>query len=409
MKTTHSLHAPKMTRHQRLTLLSSAFGMGLENMDIMFIAYSLTSIIHDLGLTGAQAGLISSVTNIGMLVGGVFFGRLADKYGRVKIFTYTIFIFAFATAAMFFATNIYWIYLFRFLAGIGAGGEYGIGIALVAEAFPPQKVGKMSSIIGVSGQIGAIVAAILAAVLVPLFGWRELFLFGLIPVILAFIVRENLEESETWKNNQESGRQEIGLSELFGTKQLTRRTLSLMLMAIVQIAGYFGLMNWLPSIMQTEMGFSVAGSSYWMIATIIGMSLGMMVFGKFFDQYGPRFSFGVFLLASAVSVFVFPLATSPFMLLILGAVVGFFSNGMFGGYGAIVSLLYPTHVRSLANNLVINVGRAIGGFSSVAIGFLLDHYSLSVVMTCLSMMYLVSFVIMISLTDLKKQNFKHHQ
>lgn len=72
MKTTHSLHAPKMTRHQRLTLLSSAFGMGLENMDIMFIAYSLTSIIHDLGLTGAQAGLISSVTNIGMLVGGVF-------------------------------------------------------------------------------------------------------------------------------------------------------------------------------------------------------------------------------------------------------------------------------------------------------------------------------------------------
>ena len=182
-----------------------------------------------------------------------------------------------------------------------------------------------------------------------------------------------------------------------------------MLMAIVQIAGYFGLMNWLPSIMQTEMGFSVAGSSYWMIATIIGMSLGMLVFGKFFDQYGPRFSFGVFLLASAVSVFVFPLATSPFMLLILGAVVGFFSNGMFGGYGAIVSLLYPTHVRSLANNLVINVGRAIGGFSSVAIGFLLDRYSLSVVMTCLSTMYLVSFVIMISLTDLKKQNFKHHQ
>lgn len=82
---------------------------------------------------------------------------------------------------------------------------------------------------------------------------------------------------------------------------------------------------------------------------------------------------------------------------------------MFGGYGAIVSLLYPTHVRSLANNLVINVGRAIGGFSSVAIGFLLDRYSLSVVMTCLSMMYLVSFIIMISLTDLKKQNFKHYQ
>ena len=142
-------------------------------------------------------------------------------------------------------------------------------------------------------------------------------------------------------------------------------------MAIVQIVGYFGLMNWLPSIMQTEMGFSVVRFVFLDDCDYYRYEFRYDGFGKFFDQYGPRFSFGVFLLASAVSVFVFPLATSPFMLLILGAVVGFFSNGMFGGYGAIVSLLYPTHVRSLANNLVINVGRAIGGFSSVAIGFYL--------------------------------------
>ncbi|MGO2100655.1 MFS transporter [Vagococcus salmoninarum] len=406
MKNLQSFKATKMTKNQRLTLLSSAFGMGLENMDIMFIAYSLTSIIYELGLSGAQAGLISSVTNIGMLLGGLFFGRLADKYGRIRIFTYTIFIFALATAAMYFASNIYLIYFFRLLAGIGAGGEYGIGIALVAEAFPPQKVGKMSSVIAISGQIGAIAAAVLSALLLPLFGWRGLFLFGLLPVILAFIVRDKLEESPTWQANRAEPSQTTIKAELFGSPQLIKRTMTLMLMAVVQIAGYFGLMNWLPSIMQTELGFSVAGSSYWMIATITGMSLGMLVFGRFFDKYGPRLSFAVFLIASAISVFIFPLAQSPVALLLLGMSVGFFSNGMFGGYGAIVSLLYPTHVRSLANNLVINGGRAIGGFSSVLIGFLLDKYNLSVVMTCLSVMYLLSFGLMMSLTELKQAEFK---
>lgn len=392
-----------MSGYQKRVLASSAAGLGLESMDIMFLSFALTSIIADLNVNGAAAGLISSITNVGMLLGGVIFGVLADKYGRIKIFTYTILIFALATGAMYFASNIYLVYLFRFLAGIGAGGEYGIGMAIVAEAFPKEKLGKMTSIVAVAGQMGAILAAIIAAIIIPLFGWHALFLFGLLPVVMTFFIRNHLDESEEWKKSQADteNKPNVSLTELFKTPKLARQTISLMMMAIIQIAGYFGLMNWLPSIVQKNLGLSVSGSSLWMISTIVGMSLGMLLFGKILDTLGARLAYSVFLLASAASVFIFVYASNQWTMLIGGAIVGFFANGMFAGYGAIVSRLYPTSIRSTANNVIINTGRAVGGFSSVVIGFLLDQYNLLVVMGFLSILYLISFLIMLSVRDRK--------
>lgn len=396
-----------MSGYQKRVLASSAAGLGLESMDIMFLSFALTSIIADLNVNGAAAGLISSITNVGMLLGGVIFGVLADKYGRIKIFTYTILIFALATGAMYFASNIYLVYLFRFLAGIGAGGEYGIGMAIVAEAFPKEKLGEMTSIVAVAGQMGAILAAIIAAIIIPLFGWLALFLFGLLPVVMTFFIRNHLDESEEWKKSQADteNKPNVSLTELFKTPKLARQTISLMMMAIIQIAGYFGLMNWLPSIVQKNLGLSVSGSSLWMISTIVGMSLGMLLFGKILDTLGARLAYSVFLLASAASVFIFVYASNQWTMLIGGAIVGFFANGMFAGYGAIVSRLYPTSIRSTANNVIINTGRAVGGFSSVVIGFLLDQYNLLVVMGFLSILYLISFLIMLSVSGLKRENY----
>ena len=339
-----------------------------------------------------------------MLVGGILFGIMGDRFGRVKTFSYTIFIFAFATAAMYWAQDITTIYVLRFLAGIGAGGEYGVGITLIAENFDRDHIGTMTSVAAIGGQIGAILAAVCAAIMLPLFGWRELFLFGLIPVLLTYFIRRHVHESEEFlqvKQQQQTSAQKVSVLALFQTPQRTYQTLALMLMVIVQIAGYFGLMNWLPSIMQKRLGLSISGSSLWMIATIIGMSIGMMTFGKILDYFGPRRAFGIFLLASALSVFGITLAFNQITLLLAGAILGFFSNGMFGGYGAVISRLYPTAIRSTANNVIVNVGRAIGGFSSVVIGFLMDHYSLLVVMGFLSILYVISFLTMLSIPSFR--------
>lgn len=404
----HSVEATakdSFTKQQKWVTASTAAGFTLENMDIMFLSFSLASIISELGISSGQAGLIGSLTNIGMLVGGALFGIIGDRYGRVRTFSYTIFIFALATGAMFFAHSLPTIYLMRFLAGVGAGGEYGVGIALLAENFRSDQIGRMSSIAAIGGQIGAIFAAVMAALIIPHFGWNALFLLGVVPVILTYFIRRHVKETPDFiaaQKQEKETRNKPSFKKLFDTPHKAIQTLGLMLMTIVQIAGYFGLMNWLPVIVQKQQGLTVSGSSLWMVSTILGMSLGMVVFGQLMDKLGPRVSFTIFLLGSASVMFAILFAKTNVSMLIIGAIIGFFSNGMFGGYGAVISRLYPTEIRSTANNLIMNVGRAIGGFSSVAIGLLMDHFNLAVTMGFLSALYIVSFLVMISLPGLRQ-------
>lgn len=398
-------HSHTFTKNQKWVIASTSSGFALENMDVLFLSFAMSSMIGQLHLSGGAAGLIGSITNLGMLFGGVIFGLVGDRFGRVKTFTYTIFIFAFATAMMAFANNITLIYILRFLAGIGAGGEYGVGISLIAESFHKNQIGKMTSVAAIGGQIGAILAAVTAALVIPTLGWHALFLLGIVPVVLTYFVRRHLTETTEFvqaKKAEKESTTSAVFKYMFSSPKLAYQSFALMIMTTVQIAGYFGLMNWLPIIVQKQLGLNVSGSSLWMIATIIGMSLGMMTFGSILDYFGPRRAFGIFLLASAAMVFTITLAHNTVSLLIIGAIVGFFSNGMFGGYGAVISRLYPTEIRSTANNVIVNIGRAVGGFSSVVIGILMDHYSLTVVMGFLSVLYIISFVTMVTLPGLKK-------
>ena len=394
-----------MSTNQKWVLASMSSGFLLENMDVMFLSFSLSEIIAQMHISAAAGGLIGTFTNLGMFFGGALFGLLGDLIGRVKTFSYTIFIFAIATGLTYFAHDINMLYALRFLAGIGAGGEYGVGIALIAENFESSQIGRASSVAAIGGQIGSIVAALLAAWIIPKYGWNTLFLFGIVPVVLTYFVRRHVKESDEFLQAHQKAQEtheKISFGRLFATPHLALQTLGLMVMTIIQIAGYFGLMNWLPSIVQQKQGLSVSGSSYWMIATIVGMSIGMMVFGTVMDKIGPRWAFGIFLLGSAIVVFAIVNVTSYWAMLFAGALTGFFSNGMFGGYGAVISQLYPTEIRSTANNLIMNTGRAIGGFSSVIIGLLMDHYNLYVVMGFLSALYIISFLVMITLPGLKQ-------
>lgn len=386
--------------YRKKTVVASVAGLTLEGMDIMFISFAMTMIIAEFNIDLATGGLISSITNIGMLLGGIIFGVLADKYGRVKVFTYTVILFAIGTALTGLATSIEQVYVYRFIAGLGAGGEYGIGMALVAEAWPRNKQGRASSYVSVGAQYGVILAALLSAIILPTFGWRALFFVGLLPVIFAFIVRKNLEESPEWlaAQNNVNNKQEKGkLAQLFASPRITITTLSLILMATVQIAGYNGLMIWLPSMLQKSQGLSVSSSALWTISTAVGMIIGMLTFGRFMDRFGAKRAFGIFLLASACAVFLYSFATGAVAILIGGAIVGFFSNGMFAGYGALISSFYPVQIRSTATNTIFNFGRAIGGFSPIFVGYILQSYDMTIVMIYLAILYCISFTVMLTL------------
>ena len=398
-----------MKTNDKRALVTSIIGSGLDDMNVMFLSFSLSSIIADLNLSGSQAGWIGTITNLGMLLGGLLFGVLADRYNKFNVFKLTVFIYSLATGLIYFADNVYILYILRFLSGIGVGGEYGVAISVMAGIVPLEKMGRISSLNGIVGQIGSISSAVLAAWIAPSLGWRGLFLFGFLPILMVLwahffidaetITERGAEESLEIKQNKPK------IKELFDTPELRRLTLSLMIMATVQIAGYFGMMNWLPTMMQSQLGISVSDSSQWMIATILGMCLGMFVFGQILDHIGPRKSFGIFLISSAVSVYLFTLAHTTWMMILGGAVVGFFVNGMFTGYAAVTTLLYPQRIRTIANNTILNVGRAVGGFSSVIIGMILEKSGVPMVMLFLASLYMLSLLTMLSIPDLKKENY----
>jgi MFS family permease len=393
--------------YRNKTVVASVAGLTLEGMDIMFISFAMSMIVADFNIDLATGGFISSITNIGMLIGGIIFGILADRFGRVRIFTYTIILFAIGTALTGLAANIEQVYLFRFIAGLGAGGEYGIGMALVAEAWPKNKQGRASSYVSVGAQFGVILAALLSAIILPTLGWRALFIVGVLPVIFAFIVRKNLSESPEWmaamkKEKVVGNPKKVNLLQLFDTPRTAITTITLVVMATVQIAGYNGLMIWLPSMLQQSQGLSVSGSALWTISTAVGMIVGMLTFGRFMDRFGAKRAFGVFLLASASAVFLYSYAEGGAGVLIGGAIVGFFSNGMFAGYGALISSYYPVHIRSTATNTIFNFGRAIGGLSPILVGYILQSYDMTVAMTYLAALYCLSLAFMLTL---KKREF----
>ncbi|CAK1222414.1 MULTISPECIES: MFS transporter [Fructobacillus] len=409
MQPTEVLRHKHFSKNQKLTLWSTTAGFGLENMDVMFISFALSSIIASLRISNFAGGLIATIFSLGTLVGGLCFGMLADKFGRARIFTSTLVIVALATAGMYFAHNIWVLYALRFIVGAGTGAEYSAGVTMVAEAFAGKKIGRLMSIVQIGGQGGSVLAALSAAFIIPRWGWNALFLVGLLPIIFAFLIRIHLKDSEEFEhakehrqeNQQENSR--VPLLAVFQTPAMALQTIGLILMMMIQTGGYYGLMNWLPKIMQKQLGLSISSSSMWMIATIAGMSLGMYAFGFILDNFGPRLAFGIFLVVAAASVYLIPMANSAWSLLLIMMMVGFFSNGMYGGYGVVVSRLYGTDIRVTANSVVSCVGKLFGGFFPALIGLMMDKTSLSVVMMFFSAIYIFSFLVMLSIPALGKK------
>jgi MFS family permease len=370
-------------------LVASILGYAMDGFDLLILGFMLPAIAADLRLTPSQAGSLVTWTLGGAVAGGILFGVLSDYFGRVRMLTWTILLFAVFTGLCALSRGYGDLLIYRTIAGVGLGGEFGIGMALVAEAWPARLRARVSSYVGLGWQLGVLAAALLTPLLLPHIGWRGMFAVGLLPALVSFIVRRHVDEPAMFIERKASPKKKLPLNSLFDTPRSARASIGVIVLCSVQNFGYYGLMIWLPSYLSKTFGYSLTKSGVWTAVTVLGMAIGIWLFGMAADRFGRKPAFLFYQLGAVVMVFVYSNLTSPGALLIGGAVMGVFVNGMIGGYGALISELYPTEARATAQNVLFNIGRAVGGLGPVVVGALAQHYSFAIALALLASIYLL--------------------
>jgi MFS family permease len=374
----------------RKALLGSALGYAMDGFDLLILGFMLRVISADLGFGPAQGASLVTATLIGAVTGGIVFGMLSDRIGRVRVLTWTIVLFAVFTGMCALAQGYWDLLIYRTIAGIGLGGEFGIGMALVAEVWPASKRARASSYVGLGWQLGVLAAAIVTPILLPIIGWRGMFAIGILPAIAAYFIRHNLHEPDVFvERTAGPPTTSLPINLLVHDVETAKTSIGMIILCSVQNFGYYGVMIWLPNYLSSRFGFGLAQSATWTVVTIAGMAVGIFMFGHLADRVGRRPAFITYMLGAAIMVVVYSRLTDPMALLVGGAVMGMFVNGMLGGYGALMSELYPTAARATAQNVLFNIGRAIGGLGPVVVSAVAAAYGFDTAIALLALLYIV--------------------
>ena len=378
-------------------LIGSAVGYAMDGFDLLILGFMLSAISADLNLTPAQSGSLVTWTLVGAVVGGIVFGALSDRYGRVRVLTWTIVLFAVFTGLCAIAQGYWDLLIYRTIAGIGLGGEFGIGMALAIEAWPAKHRAKVASYVALGWQFGVLAAALLTPVLLPHIGWRGMFVVGIFPTFVAWYLRVRLHEPEIFSQKQTAlSTQKISKLESFKLlvkdKATTKVSLGVVVLTSVQNFGYYGIMIWMPNFLSKQLGFSLTKSGLWTAVTVCGMMAGIWIFGRLADRIGRKPSFLLFQLGAVISIITYSQLTDQTAMLVAGAFLGMFVNGMMGGYGALMAEAYPTEARATAQNVLFNLGRAVGGFGPVVVGAVVSAYSFSIAIAFLAVIYVIDMV-----------------
>jgi MFS family permease len=364
---------------QRRSLVAGGLGWLLDAMDVMLYSLVLAHLMRDLGMDKPTAGLLNSLTLVASAIGGALFGVLADRVGRTRALMLSILVYSLASGACGLSTSIVQLAIFRFILGLGMGGEWTTGAALIAETWPPEHRGKALGLMQSAWAIGEIVAAGVVALVLPTFGWRAVFFVGVLPALVVFWIRRDVPESKMWLEQRSAPPR--GMRAIFQDPALRRNGILATAMNAFSMFGYWGLFTWIPAYLALPVseggrGLDLMKTTTWLVVMGMGKWLGYVLFGFAADRFGRRGTYVAFLLTAAVLVPLYGLAARPSTLLVLGPLVAFFGTGYFSGFSALASELFPTEVRATAMGLSYNVGRGLSAFAPFVVGALATRYGL---------------------------------
>ncbi len=377
-------------------LVAAALGWMLDAMDVLLYAFVLDHIRIALGIGDSLSGVLLALPLAASALGGALFGWLADRIGRTRALTWSILVYAGATAACGLAQSAWQLGLARVVVGLGMGGEWATGAALVAETWPAEHRGKALGIMQSAWAIGFAAAAALNALVLPRFGWRAVFFAGIVPALVAFWIRWGVAESPVWLARQSSRAPRASAAALF-VGSGARLTWTVTAMNTLTMFAWWGLFTWIPSylgrpVAEGGAGLSLVKSSLWIGLMQVGMWLGYVSFGIVSDAVGRRPAYVAYLLAAAALVPAYA-ASGARGLLIIGPCLAFFGTGYFSGFGAVTAELFPTEVRATAQGITYNFGRGVSALAPVTVGALGAAYGLGAAFLVSSAAFLLAAVL----------------
>ncbi len=368
-------------------LIAASLGYMMDGMDQLIISFTLTAVMAAFALTSVQAGAITTATMIGTWVGSYLFGLIADYVGRIRTLSFTILLYAAATGLSALSGDYHALLLWRFIVGLGIGGEFGIGMALVTETWPAKLRARAGSFVAVGFTLGVLLASVVTLLILPHWGWRGVMVVGVLPALLAAWTRFRLRDSDTFRQGV-SHRRRFPFWDLFASGSLSKTTLALLLMTTIQNFGYYAIMIWMPTMLEKTHHFTLAHTTEWTLITSAGMIAGIILFGWLCDTLGRRPSYIGLFVATAIILPLYFAVRNPVILLWAGFALGAVVNGGMGGYGALLAEYYPTEARSTSENFIFGTGRGLGGgLGPLLIGVLAVRMGLTGALSLLFLIY----------------------
>ena len=387
--------ASGITRTQWRTLWAAHLGWALDAFDVMLYAFALGAIREEFHLSAAQAGAMASATLVASAAGGILFGVLADRVGRVRALVLAILTYSLFTALTATAQGMASFLLWRVLVGFGLGGEWSAGTVLVAESWPAAHRGKALGIVQSGWAVGYAAAALVSAAVLPAWGWRPLFALGIAPALLAAWVRRSIPEP--------GGRRPVpspeGVWRTLLQPPLRRQVGAATAVATAVLFAYWGLFTWLPTYLAAPASSGGAGlglvrSAGFVVAVQAGALVGYLGFGFLSDVVGRRPAFQLFVLGAAAVVPFYALAARhPAALFALGPLVGLLGHGYFSVFGALLAELFPSAIRGTAQGLCYNAGRAVSAAAPYTLGLLADRAGLGAALASTSAFFALAGVL----------------
>ena len=350
-------------------------GMGwmFDAMDVGMLSFIIAALKVEWDLTPGQMGWIGSVNSIGMAVGALIFGLMADKIGRKNVFIITLLLFSIGSGLSALATTLGAFLTLRFFIGAGLGGELPVASTLVSESVPAEKRGRVVVLLESFWAGGWLVSALISYFIIPKYGWQIALIISAIPALYALYLRIGLPDSPRFTALKKTER--ISAFQSFAklwSKEYRRQTAMLWIVWFCVVFSYYGMFLWLPSVMGMK-GFSLVKSFEYVLIMTLAQLPGYFTAAWFIEKFGRKFVLVVYLLGTAVSAYFFGTADSTAQLLTAGILLSFFNLGAWGGLYAYSPEQYPTIIRGTGTGMAASFGRIGGVLGPLLVGSLVTN------------------------------------